>query len=108
MAQPNEWAEDSLREAWRAYLEPKLQKQYDAGQLGRGMSTQDWQVTKEGFLEDVSVRKVLLGLWEVDEQYVVEGECPVRPPAVRVVSGADGHRCVERLCLADMDRPTLG
>ncbi|OCF42411.1 hypothetical protein I317_03786 [Kwoniella heveanensis CBS 569] len=73
---PNEWSKEFLQEYWHRYLTKLCENQLRKTKVPKGEweAIKDVQVEK---VEDVKVDHVLKGLWKVDGQWVVEGECPV-------------------------------
>jgi hypothetical protein len=69
--QPTEWTAEELQATWR------LNRDIEYEQIARkaGLDSMDMEAGRDQ--SEVSVEMVLKGLWKVDGEVVVEGECPV-------------------------------
>ncbi|WVF66925.1 hypothetical protein IAT40_001668 [Kwoniella sp. CBS 6097] len=73
---PTEWSKELLQEYWHRHLVKICENQLRKTHVPK----EEWETIKDlqlGKVDDVNVAHVLKGLWKVDGQWVVEGECPV-------------------------------
>ena len=69
--QPTEWTAEELQEQWRSNRDIEYE------QIAReaGLDSMDMEAGRDR--SEIPVEMVLKGLWRVDGEVVVEGECPV-------------------------------
>lgn len=72
--QPTEWTAEELQQQWRLNRDIE----YESIARKAGLDSRDMEAGRDQ--SEVSVEMVLKGLWKVDGEVVVEGECPVSIP----------------------------
>jgi hypothetical protein len=72
--QPTEWTAEELQATWRTNRDIE----YESIARKAGLDSMDMEAGRDQ--SEVSVEMVLKGLWKVDGEVVVEGECPVSIP----------------------------
>ena len=70
-AQPVEWTAEELQETWRLNRDIE----YESIAKEAGLDAIDMEAGRD--TSEVPVEMILKGLWRVDGEVVVEGECPV-------------------------------
>jgi hypothetical protein len=95
--QPVEWTAEQLAETWKHYRDIE----YEEIAREAGLDEFDIQAGRDD--GEVGVEMVLKGLWKVDGQVVVEGECPVSLVETASVLMRANVRYVEKDYQGDLD-----